>query len=237
MLTGAERSRTASYIVEIIGLAGAGKSSLTCFLCQQKSDIREGEYLTTRNIRHVPYILKHTLLSLPILLPQSRNGRGFTLREGVKVAYLNGWHQVLMKRGTYENSVFVLDQGPIFELATLHGFGPEKLQEQRYAAWWRSMYEQWSRALDLVVWLDAPVEILIERINSREKWHPVKEQSVQVMRDYLARYRHSHEHVMSELAALHGVNVIRFDTSLQTTDDIVPQVLDAINEQQIRHHS
>ena len=90
------------------------------------------------------------------------------------------------------------------------------------------MFNQWAQTLDLVIWLDAPEEILIERIRSRDKWHPVKESPAQEMRDYLLRYQSAYEHVISQLSAIRELKVLRFNTGCQTPEDITSQVLNAI---------
>lgn len=228
MTSHSRQTNNTPLLLEIIGLAGTGKSTITRALCQSHKEIALGERLLVWNVRHLPYIVKHTMLSLPILLRQPGSGRRFTRKESVKIVYLNGWHRMLMQQGPGEGNVTILDQGPIYDLATLHGFGPEKLHSQSYVAWWATMYEQWAQAIDVVIWLDAPIEILIERIRSREKWHPVKDRSVQDMYDYLTRYRSSHEYVMSQLAATRELDTLRFDTHRQTVDEIVLQVQDFI---------
>jgi hypothetical protein len=80
----------------------------------------------------------------------------------------------------------------------------------------------------LVIWLDAPEEILIERIRSRDQWHPVKDSSTQDMRDYLFRYGSAYEHVVSELSAIREMQVLRFNTGCQAPEDITSQLLHAI---------
>lgn len=90
------------------------------------------------------------------------------------------------------------------------------------------MFNQWAHTVELVIWLDAPEEILIKRIRSREQWHPVKENAVQEMRDYLLHYQSSFEYVITELTARHDISILRFDTSTQPLEDIVSQVLSTI---------
>lgn len=91
------------------------------------------------------------------------------------------------------------------------------------------MFNQWAHTIDLVIWLDASEEILIKRIRSREKWHPVKESPVQEMKDYLSRYQSAYEHIISELSAIHDLKILRFDTGCQASEDITSQILCTIN--------
>ncbi len=225
ILTGNTPTNTSPFIVEVIGLAGTGKTSLSRALCQQNKNMLPGYCLQVRNVRHMPYFLKHTMLSLPTFLRQPRNGRRFSRREIVKILNLRGWHRILKQQSSKNDAVLILDQGPIYDLATLHAFGPERLRSQHYKAWWERTFNQWAHTVELVIWLDAPEEILLERIRSRDKWHPVKERPVQEMRDYLLRYQTAYEHVMTELAARHDIKILHFDTGTQPLEDTMSQIL------------
>ena len=216
-------------VVEIIGLAGAGKSTLSRALCQQDSEMSPDEHLYVWNVRHMPYMIRHALLSLPTFLRQPRNGRWFTRREIAKMLYLRGWHRILKQHRFNNEAVIISDQGPIYEMATLHAFGPGRLHSVSYKMWWERMFKQWAQTIDLVIWLDAPEEILIERIRSRDQWHPVKESSTQEMRDYLLRYGSAYEHVMSELSAIREIQVLRFNTGCQALEDITSLVRQNLN--------
>jgi len=233
MLTDNIRANTSPLIVEVIGLAGSGKTTLSRALHQQNEKMLLGDYLNVRNVRYLPFLVKHGLLSLPTLLSQPWNGRWFTRREVAKIIYLTGWQHVLKLQSSHNNAVAISDQGPIYELATLHAFGPGRLQSRHYERWWARMFNQWAHTIDLVIWLDAPEEILIERIRSRDKWHPVKASHAQEMRDYLLRYQSAYEHVISELSAIRELQVLRFNTDCQALEEITSQVLHAIDPEHI----
>lgn len=216
-------------IVEIIGLAGAGKTTLSRNLCLHNEQILANEGLQVRNVRYMPYIIRHALLSLPTFFRQPRSGRWFTRREAAKIIYLRGWHRVLERRRSNNEAAIITDQGPIYDLTTLYAFGPDRLHSQHFKRWWAMMFNQWAHTIDLVIWLDASEEILIKRIRSREKWHPVKESPVQEMKDYLSRYQSAYEHIISELSASHDLKILRFDTGCQASEDITSQILCTIN--------
>ena len=231
IFTGNTLADSLPFIVEVIGLAGAGKSTLSQALCQQDSKMFPGEYLYVWNVRHMPYMIRHALLSLPTFLRQPRNGRWFTGREITKMLYLRGWHRTLKQHSCNNEAVIISDQGPIYEMATLHAFGPGRLHSASYRMWWEKMFNQWAQTIDLVIWLDAPEEVLIERIRSRDQWHPVKESSTQEMRDYLFRYGSAYEHIISELSAIREIQVLRFNTGCQALEDITSLVRQKLNKQ------
>lgn len=222
-----------ALIVEIIGLAGAGKTTLARTLCQQDKKVVPGERIQVKNVRYIPFFVRHAFLSLPIIFSQARLDRCFTWDELKKVIYLKGWHRVLKQQRWNNNAVIIIDHGPIFELAKLYGFGPDRLKSQKFEKWWDSMFNQWAHTLDLVVWLDAPEEILIKRIRSRERQHSVKESPTQEACDFLVRYQSAYEYVISKVTDLRDIKVFRVDTDCQSQKDIISQVLQAIYQGQI----
>jgi deoxyadenosine/deoxycytidine kinase len=212
-------------IVEIIGLAGTGKSTLSSALYLQSKKILASERLGVRKAKHRYFFIKQALLLLPTFLRLPRNGRWFTNEEIKKMVYLNGWHRVLKRQGLNNNATILVDQGAIFKLATLYGFGPEKLKDQGFNKWWDQMFEQWASTLDMVVWLDGPDDILIERIISRDSSHLVKELSTQEARKFFSDYRSAYNYIIAKLTSIEDITVLRFDTSYQSPEDIMAQVL------------
>jgi cytidylate kinase len=216
-------------IVEIIGLAGTGKSTLSSDLYRQNKKILASERLGFIKTKHRLFFITQAFLLLPTFFRQPRNGRWFTRGEIKKMVYLQGWHRVLKRQGTNNNAIVVVDQGAIYKLATLYWFGPEKLKDQRLNKWWDQLFEQWASTLDMVVWLDGPDDILIERINSRDSWHLIKELSTQEARKYFSDYRLAFNYILSRLLSFEDITVLRFDTSYQSPEDILARVLSSFD--------
>jgi deoxyadenosine/deoxycytidine kinase len=216
-------------IVEIIGLAGTGKSTLSSGLYRQNNKFLASERLGGNNTKHRLFYMEQAFLLLPTFIRRPRNGRRFARGDIKKMVYLNGWHRVLKRQGSNNNAIIVLDQGAIYKLATLYGFGPEKLKDQRLNVWWDQLFEQWASTLDMVVWLDGPDDILIDRINSRDSWHLVKELSNQEARKYFSEYRLAYNYILSKLISVEDITVLRFDTSYKSPEDIMAQVLSSID--------
>jgi adenylate kinase family enzyme len=217
-----------SLVVELLGPAGSGKTTLAQALIKDHRQIRAGDYLHTRNAAHVPFFARHAVLLLPVFLGQWRRGRWFTWDEIKMLVYLKGWHRTLRRQALDQGTVTLLDHGPVFRLTRLYAFGPENIRSQRFERWWDQMCAQWAATLDIVVWLDAPDAVLLERINARDRWHIVKGKPEQEAVQFLARYRTSFEHVMSALTANGGPTVLRFDTAQLAVDQITGQVLAAL---------
>jgi deoxyadenosine/deoxycytidine kinase len=67
--------------------------------------------------------------------------------------------------------------------------------------------------VDAVIWLDADDELLVDRIRERAQDHLVKAQSSEEMVAFLAEYRAAYGALLERFANVHGVPVLRFDTS------------------------
>ena len=113
-------------------------------------------------------------------------------------------------------------------LTWLYGFGPKNLRSEEFRRWWDGMLTRWSHALDMIIWLDAPDAVLVERIHRRDSWHFVKEKSKKEAAEFLARYRTSYERIIPSLIANNGPTVLRFDTAQESLARIVEQALVAL---------
>jgi hypothetical protein len=164
-------------------------------------------------------------------------GRWLTREEIKKIVYVEEWHRVLTRQGIDTNRVIVVDQGPIFNLATLHGFGPDWFRRDGFHGWWSRMFDQWSRALQAVVYLDAPPEVLMKRIRSRETKHEIKESSELEMREFLARYQNAYRHVLSALAARRELQIVQIETGSHTESAVTALVSEALEQELTRPES
>jgi shikimate kinase len=212
-------------IVELIGLAGAGKTTLSQALSQRDKKILVGAQLELRKMEHIPIFVGHAPLLLPVFLRRCRHSRWFTWDEIKAMVYLKAWPRVLRQQATHSGTAVLLDHGPVFKLATLHAFGPERLKSQGFEKWWNSMFKQWAYTLDMVIWLDAPDAFLVERINTRSQRHLVKGKSEQEAFKFLARYRTSYEQILAKLSANGGPTLLQFDTYQASIEQIVDKVL------------
>src|SRR5206468_5939336 len=126
------------------------------------------------------------------------------------------------------DGVILLDQGPVFKLATLDAFGPERRNDPRFERWWHSMFERWASTLDLVIWLNAPTETLVQRINARQKGHKIKGKTDLEAHQFLACYQKSYEEILEKLARQGRTTMFPIDTSQRKLDQVVEEVLQSI---------
>ena len=215
-------------LVELVGSAGAGKTSLLRALTQCSERIVEGAYPEFRRIELIPFIVRSAHLLLPTFLRQYRNDRWLTRQEITRIVYLRGWHHVLRRQAT-NGVITLLDHGPVFKLTKLHAYGPGKLRHQSFDRWWSSFLKQWANTFDMFIWLDAPDEILLERVRARDRGHPLKVMSGKEANEFYARYRKSYERIISMLMANQGTRLLRLDTDQESRDEIRNRVLAAFD--------
>jgi len=215
-------------VVELIGPAAVGKSTLIRALSDCDERFELGLDLERRKFGHILYFLTNLFRSLPTLLKQYRNGRWFTGAEIKMIVYLMGWHRQL--RGQAERGAIpLLQNGPAFKLVRLHAFGPDHMKSQSFDGWWERMLKQWATTLDIVIWLDAPDEVLLDRVRARDRWHALKMKSETEAHEFLARYRKSYERIIPVLVAEDGPSLLRFDTDQESPSQIIDKVLAEID--------
>jgi shikimate kinase len=224
------RNRTTAarvrLVVELAGLAGAGKTTLALALRQSNQRFTIGVRLGRTG--YLPFAVSITRFFLPVFLRQYRHSRWFTWEEMRAMIYLKAWHHVVSRQRSEAGTVAILDHGPVYRLAWLHEFGPEIVRSRRFAQWSDNVLNQWAASLDFVVWLNAPDAVLVERIAARDRWHVVKGKSEQETYQFLARYRASYDQVLSKLTANGGPKVLRFDTYQESLDQILDNLLECI---------
>lgn len=219
-------------VVEIIGPAGAGKTTLLRALSQRHKKI--GPALHPSKIRQVPFFISNTFFFLPTFLRQYRHSRWFNWREIRSMAYLKAELHVLEQQASNNDRVTILDHGPIYRLAFLRALGPEITTSQRYKSWWASLLKQWTATLDIVIWLDAPDAILLERIRTRATRHAIKGKCEQEAYEYLTHYRTFLSQIIAETMTNHQVTLLRFNTNQESVEQMADKILATFDAVRLR---
>jgi adenylate kinase family enzyme len=218
-------------IVEVVGPAGAGKTTFCQMLDCSNQTIRLENFPDVRKAADAPFFISNCLNLIPNLLRLYRpNSRHLTRREFAWMAILNGWPAILRKESNDGNKIIILDQGPVYLLAEMRLFGPEYLRQKAAEGLWQNLFKRWRDTLYLVVWLDAANEVLFNRINTRQQEHIVKSQPAAVVYEFLGRYRAEYKSILSILGTKKsGFKVLQFDTEQQRPQDIMRRFLSELN--------
>jgi adenylate kinase family enzyme len=213
-------------LVELIGPAGAGKSSVIKKLIESNGSFHLGDDLHLKSIDHIPIFISNIPFLLDRFLTQgASHSRQFSWDELKSIVYLKSAREIFARQQANHDAIFLLDHGPVFKLATLYEFGPDKVKDKEFDQWWQMMFTQWAGSLDFVVSLDAPDDLLHNRINARSQKHAVKNRSPEKASKFLNRYRESFEHIMVNLTKFNGPNYFQLDTGDLSCDQVVQKIL------------
>ena len=210
-----------SYTLELAGLAGAGKSTLSGALADTGARY-EADRPSPRTASELPVFLRSGVRLLPTLVRPPWTGRRYRWDDVSRMVYLTAMPRAL--RRPTSAAPIVLDHGPTFQLAHLRAFGPPRLSSPRHDAWWRRQFRQWGRRLDLLVWLTAPEATLVDRIRSRSQAHAVKEASDQEARAYLDRYRDGYAYALAGFERESSLRILKLSTDDNSTETLAELV-------------
>ncbi len=215
-------------VVELVGIAGAGKTTL--FTELQKSncpDLLCGYHPMVWKLSSYPFYIKNVIQLLPLFIRLSLSReRLLTRREIAFLAILNGWGEYLARMIKDKNRTFIVDQGAIFIVSYFQIWGPRSLFGQNMQEWWDTVYKKWSKVLNLIILLDANDELLVSRINTRPQEHLMKGMPDQISTDWLDNYRSVYVEILDKLFSFNPeILVVRIDTGEHSADEITERIV------------
>lgn len=216
------RAAGSPQLVEILGVAGAGKSTLSAALCAH-DHYRRGAFIRTRRPAHLAHALRGLPRLLPVLAANVVRRPRLSWPDVKLMAYVTAWDRFLRRRYAGIDGVVVLDQGPIYALVRLRAQDRGVTTTRAFQRWWDTMLSRWLRTLTAVVWLDAPDAVLRARIDQRPQAHTVKGAG-EVGLQFITRYRRLFGQVLDRIAAAGAPAVRRFDTSAMDVAQLVAEL-------------
>jgi hypothetical protein len=207
-------------IVELAGPAGAGKSTVGQMAVQAgASGTIWGLPKTT--------LLKNGIRLLPYFIPLWQSARSHLWDETTHMMRLRALQELLERERDGKPVIF--DEGPVFALARLRGFGHPVMRSLAADPWWQSTISCWAELIDVVVVLDAPDTLLAERIRARAIDHEVKLASDPEISVWMARFREALDWVLGELTKENGPVVVRLETAALPPQELAQQVLETLD--------
>lgn len=209
-------------LVEFVGPAGAGKSTLAAELNRRDPELAWVQ--RARTVRDLLPVALDAAAFLPYMLGGILSSPRFAWRSARYHVRLESMRRVARLELGQARTALVLEHGPIYTLARIAWLAqpaeaPAPLR--RYAA--RSL-ARWARMLDLVVFLDAPDAVLAGRIRTRAKEHPMRASAAHEIRDFLERYGDAYRRVLADLERAGGPGIL----SLRTDELAVPAMADRV---------
>jgi hypothetical protein len=149
-------------------------------------------------------------------------------KEMKRITYLSTLQRLLTDASLSRGGSVVLDEGAVYMLARLRVMGQERVDGVAFEGWRGRALEEWSRILDLVVWLDAPDAVLIHRLRTRSQAHPMKAMSDEAIGSFLSAYREAYASVITELRASGRPAILSIRTDQQPVDQVADRVAGAM---------
>lgn len=208
--------------IEILGVAGAGKSTLATLL-GRGAGVEMAAFIHARRPSHVVQVVRAIPRVLPILAGGLTRRPRMSWPEFKLLVYVTRWRLFLGRRMS-EGTVLLFDQGPLYALVRLTAEGKPFTTRRAFERWREEMLASWASELTALIFLDAPDAVLWNRINERPQGHREKGEEAKAGLRFIARYRRSFEDILRRVEELGGPEILRFDTSVATAAQIAEKV-------------
>lgn len=183
-------------VIELAGLAGAGKSTLALALARLDPGIRARPRVPEQSY----------LASLPALVPTFLSlhwpFRGMLTKEMKRMLRVRALHRLVHE--STAGGTLLFDEGPVYMLARILMFGADRIRSSAFERWWRTAIAEWAATLDVVVWLEAPDDVLAARLHTRAQPHPLQGAHERAVSAFFKSYRDAFTRVLDELCIAGG---------------------------------
>lgn len=188
-------NRDRGVVVELVGPAGAGKTTLAEGASAVDPTIRAG--LSLWGLPR-PKLASAAIQLIPtFLMAALRPSRRLQWGEMAQMIRLGALRHVVRDEAR-KHRVILLDEGPVFALSWLDFFFARN--GHRAPSWRRRTVADWASLLDVVVFIDAADSTLAQRIRTREKDHLVKDLPDHEIYGFAAGFRKAFDRVITEMS-------------------------------------
>jgi len=219
-----------AVIVELVGPAGAGKSTLAQGVSAVDSTVRGG--LTLWGLPGAR-LVESAVALLPTILNVGIGRSRLRWGELAQMIRLGALRRVVGQEAR-KHRVIILDEGPVFALSWLDVFF-KRNGERVPAAWRRRTVAEWATLLDVVVFIDASDLTLAHRIRARPKSHMVKDRLDSEIFGFSAGFRRAFERAIGELKCAGNVVVEALSTEDDPQDRSAAQLMAALKHRRNGH--
>ena len=222
--------RNRGVVVELVGPAGAGKTTLAQGVSAVDPSVRAG--LSLWGLPR-PKLFEATLPLLPTFVMSAiRPSRRLQWGEMAQMIRLGALRSVVRDEAR-KHRVILLDEGPVFALSWLDVFFARN--GDRAVSWRRRIVQDWASLLDVVVFIDAADSTLAQRIRTREKDHMVKDASNEEIYGFAAGFRKAFDRVIAEIAKAGHLVVDALRTDRGAQDETAQQLMQALSKRRNGH--
>jgi len=218
-------SRDRAVVVELVGPAGAGKTTLAKGVTETDATVRSGLSLWGLPRRR---LVRSAMALLPTILGASINRTPLRAGEMAQMIRLGALRSVVEDEAS-QHRVIILDEGPVFALSWLDMFFTRN-SDRVPAAWRRRVIAQWATLLDVVVFIDASDITLANRIRTREKPHTVKDLPDAEIFGFSAGFRKAFERAIGELAQAGHIVVDTLKTDSDPVDENTARLMTKLKQ-------
>jgi shikimate kinase len=214
-------------VIELIGPAGAGKTSLLRAVAGRAPSVRTG--LRLDRVGALPVVAWHAIALTPATLDMLFTDARWLWAGSRHLWRLRVFPSLLERARGSGHQTILLDEGPVFSLGRLSVFQRANEGSGWLARAWSAEVACWRKRLTGVVLLDADNGVLAQRIRNRTKQHPVKNGSDRQIFEFLDSYRAAYRDIAARLNADGRVQIVELDTTTRPLEEIAADIVTAMN--------
>jgi thymidylate kinase len=213
-------------IIEVVGMAGTGKSTLSKGLLSSV-DHNYGVFRLDKS-QYLLTVINSFFYNIPVFIENILNKKHD--RSAIKhlLHYKAAIKNLIDLDGT-SNDVLILDQGPIFLYVSMCLFELNSNVGSRIREQYKCDLFEFSNILDGVIYLDAPVDQLHKRVVERGSEHQILNITEGKAASFLNEYSSSYEETLAEICADNKCRILTIDTYANNVDDVHKIALDFVN--------